>query len=76
MVEALIVNTRRRGPGQMAGMEGRHMGSVPSVIDSVTGGEYSRFGSQLDRLELGLKVAIFASCLSGLAALVVLFRKR
>lgn len=52
------------------------MGSVPSVIDTVTGGEYSRMGAQLDRLELALKVSIVASCFAGIAGLVILFRRR
>jgi hypothetical protein len=75
MADALIVSMRQRGPGQMLGMEGPHLGSA-SVLDTVTGGEYSAIRGQLDRLELALKVSIFASCLAGVAALAVLFRRR
>lgn len=75
-VEALIVGMRKRGPGQMLGMEGRHMGDVPSVLDTISGGEYSRFAAQLDRLELALKISIFASCLAGVAGLAILFTSR
>jgi len=70
------VGMRRRGPGQMLGLEGPHMGDAASVVDTLTGGEYSRFSAQLDRLELALKISIFASCLAGAAGLVILLRRR
>lgn len=76
MNEALIVNIRRRGPGQMLGVEGPHMADVPGVLDTITGGEYTRFGQQLDRLELLLKVSIAASLVAGMAGLAVLFTRR
>jgi len=79
MAEALIVSMRRRGPGQMLGMEGEHvagLGDAASVLDTVTGGEYSRISSQLDRLEFWLKISIGASCIAGVAGLVALFRRR
>lgn len=60
----------------MLGMEGAHMGDVPTVLDTITGGEYSRMGQQLDRLELLLKFSIAASVVAGVAGLMVLFRRR
>lgn len=72
MAQAIVVNMRRRGPGQMLGL------SLPSgaeVLDTITSGEYSSRISQLDRLELLLKVSIAASCVAGLAGLMVLFRR-
>jgi hypothetical protein len=79
MADALIVSMVRRGPGQMLGMEGDHvqgMGSPASVLDTVTGGEYSRLSAQLDDLSLWLKISIFASCIAGAAGLAMLLRKR
>jgi hypothetical protein len=71
VVEALIVNTAER-----PGLQGGDVFSTPNVIDSITGGEYSRMGLQLDRLELWLKVSIVASCVAGIAGLAILFRRR
>jgi hypothetical protein len=73
MPQALIVSMQRRGPGQMMGLDG--MGD-PGVLDTLTGGEYSRLAAQLDRLELALKVSILASCIAGVAGLVIIFQKR
>lgn len=75
-VEALIVSMRRRGPGQMLGLEGTHMGDASNVIDTLTGGEYSRLGGQLDNVEMLLKVAIAASIVAGVAGLFTIFRGR
>jgi hypothetical protein len=77
--DALIVSMARRGPGQMLGMEGPHaagMGSAASVLDTVTGGEYSKLSTQLDSVEFWLKISIFASCVAGVAGLAMLFRRR
>lgn len=79
MADALIVSMVRRGPGQMLGMEGEHvagLGSAASVLDTVTGGEYSRLSSQLDDLSFWLRISVFASCLAGVAGLVTLLRRR
>lgn len=70
MVEALIVNTARRGPTQMLGLDGGTAGPASGLFDSLTGGEYSRIQAQLDRLELALQVTIIASCIAGVAGLV------
>jgi hypothetical protein len=72
VASALIVSMQRRGPGQMLGLPDG-MGD-PSVLDTLTGGEYSRLSAQLDRLELALKVSIFASCIAGVAGLAIIFR--
>ena len=75
VVEALIVNTpERRRQVQMRGLE-----AVPGVIDTITGGEYSRMGTQLDRVELYLRISIIASLVAGVAGLASIFfssRKR
>lgn len=77
MVDALVVNMRRRGPGQMLGLDQmRDMGAAPpSLLDTLTSGEYSSRVQQLDRLELALKVSIAASLIAGIAGLAVLLKK-
>lgn len=72
-VEALIVNTAQRGPGQLSGIGDA---GAASVLDNITGGEYSRVGARLDSLELWLKVSIIASVVAGAAGLLVLFRRK
>lgn len=67
--KALVVNTVKRGPGQMLGMGL----DLTGVLDSVTGGQVTQVKSQLDTLEILLKVAIGASIASGTLALVALF---
>jgi hypothetical protein len=74
MVDALIVNSARRGPMQIMGLDAA--GATPSVFDALTGGEYSRIQQQLDRLELALQVTIVASCIAGVAGLVSLLWPR
>lgn len=69
-VEALVVNTVRRGPRQMDGF-----GDFTEVANVLTGGQYTDIRVQLDRLELALKVSIVASVLAGVAGLFVLLRK-
>lgn len=71
-IDALVVNTVRRGPGQMLGMGG--MGNVlTDLADNLTGGRVTETQQQLDRLELALKVSIAASVVSGLVGLSILF---
>lgn len=73
MVEALLVSTRRRGPGQMQGLG---MGDATNLLDTLTSGEYSSRISQLDRLELLLKVSIAASLIAGIAGVASMLRGR
>lgn len=72
-VEALLVSTRRRGPGQMQGLG---MGDATNLLDTLTSGEYSSRIAQLDRLEFALKASIVASLIAGVAGLAVLLRGR
>jgi len=72
-VEALLVSTRRRGPGQMQGLG---MGDAANLLDTLTSGEYSSRIAQLDRLELLLKLSIAASLIAGIAGLASLVRGR
>jgi hypothetical protein len=65
-MEAIIVNTRRRGPHQMAG--------VLDTIDRLTGGEVTQVKQQLDTLELLLKVSIGASIVAGVASIIAIAR--
>ena len=71
-VEALVVNTVRRGPGQMAGMGL----DLTSIADTLTGGKVTEVSDQLDRLEVALKVSIAASVIAGLLASWALLRRR
>lgn len=73
MVEAYVVNQRRRGPGQLAGLS---LGDASSVLDFLTSGQYTQTTSQLDRLEVLLKVSIAASVVAGIAGLAVLVTSR
>lgn len=72
-VEALLVSTKRRGPGQMQGFA---MGDASNLLDTLTSGEYSSRIAQLDRLELLLKLSIAASLVAGIAGLASLLRGR
>jgi hypothetical protein len=73
-VEAIIVDTVRRGPGQMAGLRmGDLADTSGSILDTVTGGQYSVVSDKLDTISLGLKLSIAASVLSGVLATVTLF---
>lgn len=74
-LDALVTNITERGPGQMQGM-GDPGGLVPGIIDSVSGGEYTRITRQLDTLELALKISIVASVIAGTAGLLVLLKGR
>lgn len=77
MVEAVVVNMRKRGPGQMLGLEDAPtMGGPTGLLDTLTAGEYSQAKAQLDRLELALTVSIVASCIAGIAGLACLLRRR
>jgi hypothetical protein len=73
MVDAIVVNMRRRGPGQMLGLADT-MGDA-GLLDTLTSGQYSTTVQQLDRLELLLKVSIAASCIAGIAGLACLLKK-
>ncbi len=75
MVEALVVQMRRRGPGQMLGLGDTLAQATGTVIDAATGGQLSQLGPEVARLELMLEVSIIASVVSGLAALAMLLRK-
>jgi hypothetical protein len=78
-VSALLVSTKRRGPGQLQGLEGFDglgIGDATNLLDTLTSGEYSSRIAQLDRLELALKISIVASCVAGIAGLAVLMRGR
>jgi hypothetical protein len=70
-VEALIVNHIRRGPGQMTGM-----GDAAGVLNTLTGGEYDRVATQLNTLEIALKVSIVASVVAGAFAAAAFLRGR
>jgi hypothetical protein len=68
--EAMVVNTVRRGPRQMAGMGDSFL---LDLANGLTGGQISQTQAQLDRLEVLLKVSIGASIVAGLAGFAVLF---
>jgi hypothetical protein len=72
-VEALLVSTKRRGPGQMQDLA---MGDASNILDTLTSGEYSSRIAQLDRLETLLKLSIAASLVAGIAGLASLLRGR
>ncbi len=57
-VEALVVNTVRRGPGQLTGID------ATDLLNVVTGGGYSDLLDQLNTLDTGLKVSIAASAIA------------
>lgn len=72
-IDALVVNTVRRGPGQMTGMGD---GILTDVANALTGGAVSAAQAQADRLELFLKISIGASIVSGVLALSALLKGR
>lgn len=79
-VEAIIVDTVKRGPRQMAGMgagglfdTGDDAGAGTSLLDAFTGGQYTIVSDKLDSISLGLKLSIAASVLSGALATIALF---
>ncbi len=72
-VSALLVSSKRRGPGQMQGLS---MGDASGLLDTLTSGEYSARIAQVDRLELLLKVSIVASIIAGVAGLASLLKGR
>lgn len=71
-INALVVNTVRRGPGQMTGM-GDASSTLVDLADQLTGGKVSQTQQQLDRLELALKVSIGASVVAAAVGLLVVF---
>ncbi len=71
-VQALLVNVRERGPGQMVGI-----GDVSdSLLNIATGGTYKDVLDQLDTLTLLLKVSIAASLVAGIAGVISIFREQ
>lgn len=68
-VEALVVNTVERGPGQIVGMGS----AVTDLVDAATGGVLSSTEQQLRELKLALQLSIVASLIAGVAGLAVLF---
>lgn len=77
-VEALLVNVRQRGPGQLLGLDDDGMGVdvADSLLDVATGGTYKQVLEQIDLLSTMLKVTIVASLVAGIAGVAVLFRER
>lgn len=71
-VEAVVVNMRERGPGQMVGMGSE----LTDFADRLSGGALTSAQQQADRLELFLKISIAASIFSGLAALAMIYKRR
>jgi hypothetical protein len=56
------------------GMAG--MGAAPgNAIDTLTGGQLSKMGTQLRALEMGLKLAIGAGVFAGVSSLLLLMQK-
>lgn len=72
-IDAMVVNTVRRGPRQMAGMGDN---ALTNIVDNLTGGTLTQTEQQLAQLEVALKVAIAASCISGVLALTCLLSGR
>jgi hypothetical protein len=58
-VEALVVNTVRRGPGQMTGM-----GDATDLLNIVSAGGYNDLLNELNTLDTALKVSIAASAIA------------
>lgn len=69
-IDAMVVNTVRRGPRQMAGMGDN---ALTNIVDNLTGGTLTQTEQQLQQLETFLKISIAASCISGALALAALF---
>jgi hypothetical protein len=69
-VDAIVVNTRRRGPGQMLGMGD----ATTTLLDAVTGGTYQALLDKLDTVSLLLKVSTAAALIAGIAGVAILFR--
>jgi hypothetical protein len=67
-VEALVVNTVRRGPGQLTGM-----GDATDLLNVVTGGGYQELVDELNMLDTGLKVSIAASAIAAGLSLWLIF---
>ena len=74
-VEAIVVNTIRRGPGQMQGL-GADGSTTDNLLNIATGGTYSELLETIDTLTLLLKVTVVASVISGIAAVAVLAQGR
>jgi len=71
-VEAILVNTRRRGPGQMLGMGDDVTGTL---LNAVTGGTYQDVLDKIDTVTLLLKISIAASVVAGLFGAAALFSR-
>ena len=67
-VEALVVNTVRRGPGQLTGM-----GDATDLLNVVTAGGYNDLLDELNTLDTGLKVSIAASAIAAGLSLWLIF---
>jgi hypothetical protein len=72
-IDAMVVNTVKRGPRQMAGMGDS---ALLDIVNGLTGGEVTAVQTQLNTLELMLKVSIAASIVAGIAGLSVLLSGR
>ena len=70
-VDAIVVNTRERSPGQMMGM-GDAASAASSIANLITGGDYSDLAASVEQLPLLLKISIGASLVSGALAIVAL----
>lgn len=68
-IDAMVVNTVRRGPRQMAGMGDS---ALLDIVNGLTGGEVTAVQTQLNTLEIALKLSIAASVVSGLVGLSIL----
>lgn len=73
-VDAIIVNTRERAPGQMLGM-GDVGGAAQSLANVLTGGDYAELSASIEQIPFLLKVSIACSIASGALALVGLLER-
>jgi len=75
MVDALVVQMRRRGPGQMLGFSDDLASAAGSFLDAATGGQVSGIASDAKTIKILLEVSTLASVLAGLGALVMLWNR-
>jgi hypothetical protein len=66
---AIVVNTVRRGPGQMTGLGDFN---VTGALDAITGGAVSQTQADLATLKTMLQVTIGVSIVSGVLAISAL----
>jgi hypothetical protein len=74
-VEALVVQMRRRGPGQMLGIGDSLASAAGTFLDAVTGGQGSELANDAKTIKLMLEVSTLAAVVSGAAALILLFKR-